>query len=1115
MKFLSHSMTAPLHSGKFILVAICWQFIGFTAFAARVAIILPDENLESTLTAELGKRSGIEIVERTALSSLAREAALAGNLKGLAGAEVVAIGEKLPAGGFAVRISDPASGAVLQTVQSPPGLDIPLTAEWLARRLAPWLSKTPAKVEQRFSLIGLRFDIDSAANRQTERSLNLALAAALQALPEAVVLERWRLNDLLFEKELTGHGDESFWSAAQVLDGALSGKDGKLRASLRMRSNGKETLLEAEGPASDLPGLATKLAALALKTESVAPPLGDQEAAAYVHETNWLLKHGLKREATQAIETAIALGDKSRASEALRLRCYAEAAYPQNLDPNLYLNHSSAYETSDLPPERIAESVAFATTVANLSEAYARKYASMKRERKPVHEHPTIASVRTISPEFSVLRSAHKRGYDRTDPEAVKALREAIKRHLAAVRALPLAHPEDWHNALPTYYRHLIFFAPYWNDTPEETLRFMDQVLAPDFEKECPGGVMLARTNFASLGFVPPAIPVPLTTTEKWANQPPVQFPRLIDWRTPDNPNIDKIWGEYVEKKLKSADPLDQADGLAFLRTSQPTYEALTSLSARHVDFLEKHLGDLHGLRGQAIWLQIQPGLYTACQRPEAEEYRRRVIDAYETLLTGSSALSPGVIGALITCIPQNVRYQPAPEIGERLMKALSQYTETLGTAATDRDRSEIRQARNTLYRQFPALASKPPANALPVTRAWILGAHTPEEWKPLGRLDENSPLWEGGCLWFLDADNRKIWKVDPANFDTEILAPEGRPTAAPREFGFFNGDNLRRPNRRAVFAGGKLYLPEQLGIWVFDPAQGTWRALSLPPSRYTLWMAHGRLFAGFGELRTGWKATEGDGSGMYEINLSDHSTRLVFNSRRRPGVHPLDSTATERPFCVVPGPGGNVIAGLLLPLAFYDIDSGDKVELINSRLLTNVTSGPEGSLFCHTRHASNRLVLQGIQNIDRHGKLETLLWNPAGGGEPPQKPIWNFPQTIPDPAAVPAYIDYRATMRGEDLVLLVYQYGATPGGTGASDLFFFRRGARDAIHIPLAYQLSAADETALKRYHQGSVSFSHPRVDHYGLVSTGPGLAIVGTGMPGFWFIPWSDIEAREKKAR
>jgi hypothetical protein len=128
---------------------------------------------------------------------------------------------------------------------------------------------------------------------------------------------------------------------------------------------------------------------------------------------------------------------------------------------------------------------------------------------------------------------------------------------------------------------------------------------------------------------------------------------------------------------------------------------------------------------------------------------------------------------------------------------------------------------------------------------------------------------------------------------------------------------------------------------------------------------------------------------------------------------------------------------------------------------------------------------------------------------------VWKYPSNIPGPTQIAGRLSYRVAMHGEDLVMLVYQYGTAPWGASLADLYLFRRGQSEAQHIPLAFQLSPADDTYLKNNHFGSETFASPLVYHYGLIPTDKGLAITGRAMPGFWFVPWSDLEDRAINAR
>lgn len=1073
--------------------------------AARVALVVADSpDLESALAASLSDVPGFEILERTALSALTREAAVAGGPLKIEGADLVIVVERQQSNRYSARLSDARTGAVFQSFVSPPDLEPALTADWLSLRFRPWAA--PAEIERKVSLLGLRFETDSEAHRQMERSLNLSLTAALQECSGTVVLERWKLNDLLFEKELVGRGDEPFWQAAQLLDGSISEKDGLLRVRLRERTAGAEHIFEAEGAATDLPDLAAKIVGLLLRQEPRSETSHEVEAAAYVREATWLLQHGLKIEAAQAAETAIALGDASQSTEVLRLRAYAEAAYPENLAPKLVQDADSSYEASDVPPEKLPQSVAMATTVANLSADYAEKYATMPRKKNSTYEHPTVLCVRTMPVALSVLRSAHKLGYWRGNRAAVDDLRDAIKRHIAAVRALPLKHEDEWLDALGAFYRHLIVFAPLWNDTPEQTLEFMEHVLSPDFEEECPGGVILARRNLSPDGFSPPAIATPSTSQLNWGGAPKQLSPRLIDWQNPDNTRVEKLWKDYVEVKLRSPDTLVQADGLAFLWASQATFGEQDTLAPRYVEFLEKHSEELYGLRGQAIWLQIRQPVTRECQRIGSNENRLRVLAVFEKLLRGPVRLPPNLAGATLICLPNSPRHKKV-EDGVRVLAALSDYTKMLGSEASRNDLYEIRSVRNCTLRAFPELAPRPPSNALPVTRAWIVSQHTPEDLRKKGRFDEDSGVWYEGRLWFLDADTRKIWKVDPVSFGTEVLAPENRPKAAHDEKGTSGGNNLKRRNRRPLFAAGKLYLPEQGTVWVFHCADNVWKSMELPDAHYSLWLAGGKLFASFGERADTWEKRRGEGVGVYEIDTRDDSTHLIFNTRRRPPQHSLDSIQMERPFCVIPTTNGDALVGFLPPRSFRRLSDGGEHPLIDAKLMASLVSRQGEALFPHTIQ-KKYATLRGVQRVTSQGKLETLLWNPASDVPQPAEPVWKYPSTIPDPSQIAGWLTYRVAMHGEDLLLVVFQCGTAPWGAGLTDLYLFRRGQPEAKHIPLAFRLSSADETNLKRFHYGSDSFAYPLVDHYGLIPTDKGLAITGRAMPGFWFIPWSELD-------
>src|SRR5690606_32279672 len=186
----------------------------------------------------------VETLGRTDLPKAVSEHALAGGDLRLTNAEIVLVVTRSEGGGMA-RVVDCASGATVVALDLPV-LPVAEGANWIVSRVRPFLGAVADSARPRVSLTGLRFVTDSVENRATERAINLMLATRLQS-GGALVLERWRMTDLVFEKSL-GAVDSPFWRAAEVIDGSLSASAGNLTARVRIRSaSGEESLILAAG----------------------------------------------------------------------------------------------------------------------------------------------------------------------------------------------------------------------------------------------------------------------------------------------------------------------------------------------------------------------------------------------------------------------------------------------------------------------------------------------------------------------------------------------------------------------------------------------------------------------------------------------------------------------------------------------------------------------------------------------------------------------------------------------------------------------------------------------------------------------------------------------------
>ena len=130
-------------------------------------------------------------------------------------------------------------------------------------RLAHGTSTPPIIV----SLLGIRpaFEID----RVLETTLNLAVAQQLSAQSGIAVSERWKMNDLVFERSLADEKPQAFATGTVLLDGSYTRKGDEFEVSLRLRKAETEAgkTLTLKGQANKPTDIAQRIAKL-IATES-------------------------------------------------------------------------------------------------------------------------------------------------------------------------------------------------------------------------------------------------------------------------------------------------------------------------------------------------------------------------------------------------------------------------------------------------------------------------------------------------------------------------------------------------------------------------------------------------------------------------------------------------------------------------------------------------------------------------------------------------------------------------------------------------------------------------------------------------------------------------------
>jgi curli biogenesis system outer membrane secretion channel CsgG len=334
------------HKALWILL-ICLCGIISTSAATKVAIVSPrwtPPEAGDLLTVELSKLAGVQVLERAELDRIAREHSLsptsaADSLKAgrILGADAVVFLEAAGSTNISVtwRVATVKQGAVLNAKRT---AWIPAEAARWANRvatdLAPLLAKvaTPAERQVKVSVLNLRSPGSTAASEELDRELTRLLLLRLAQERDLFVLERRKLADLAFEKDLSA-ASEQFWTGSHLLDGAVNreGISGdKVTLDLRLRApNGETSEIKNAGTRQDLPGLIEKtVAAILEKLHVTASPGWDRarEASQHALEAEWALRWKMYDEAQAAADSAWLLGLQTPECAAMRTAGYARPA---------------------------------------------------------------------------------------------------------------------------------------------------------------------------------------------------------------------------------------------------------------------------------------------------------------------------------------------------------------------------------------------------------------------------------------------------------------------------------------------------------------------------------------------------------------------------------------------------------------------------------------------------------------------------------------------------------------------------------------------------------------------------------------------------------------------
>lgn len=321
---------------------------GLTA-QTRIAILGDIErNRAETdmLTERFSKERNIALLERSEIDRIIAEQ----KLSLLSNSDAMKLGAMLGSRGMIIiksfewegknvlsaRLVAAKSGAILGVwIQDTPSTEAFHFADGVKFSFMPLISKLflDRKDITALSLLNIRASVDSPEAKELERKITLLLSQRLMYEKSFVVLERWRLSNIAWEKELNLDSNP-FWTGSYILDGSLERThDGKgtVKVVLRLRKPGEKepTLMEVSGSTLDLKSFVEKM------TVAVREKLGGtsgeavswdmkKEAEFYFNEAQWLLRAGAFERAREAADAAAALGKTGLEIDFIRIKSYME-----------------------------------------------------------------------------------------------------------------------------------------------------------------------------------------------------------------------------------------------------------------------------------------------------------------------------------------------------------------------------------------------------------------------------------------------------------------------------------------------------------------------------------------------------------------------------------------------------------------------------------------------------------------------------------------------------------------------------------------------------------------------------------------------------------------------
>ncbi len=328
-------------------MVVVWMVIPFGSVLGKgtLGILVPPELAvpADLLTASLSGNDEISVVERQELDRVVSEQKLQANALTPEGA--IATGRLLNADAILIfevgksRVGQPATilrlvacgpGAILGQWEAP--FPVPDVAEWVARiadETALRLQAFASPQADRFalSIAAVRSAVGNDLTSAKEDLLGALLARRLIRTPGMIVLERWKLDQLEWEKQLGEADPVPFAGGSAVVEVSVDFTSGYIAQAVLRKPGGEKTVSASAG---DLAGLADALGAEIVRevegrgTSASWDP--KKEAEVFLEQARWAMRFNAYEQASVAAETCWALGIKTDEVGRLRLAAIVGSA---------------------------------------------------------------------------------------------------------------------------------------------------------------------------------------------------------------------------------------------------------------------------------------------------------------------------------------------------------------------------------------------------------------------------------------------------------------------------------------------------------------------------------------------------------------------------------------------------------------------------------------------------------------------------------------------------------------------------------------------------------------------------------------------------------------------